>query len=157
MYSKILIPTDGTALSLQAARHAFELAQSHGAAVVLLSVLEAPYYDVASGDNPDALEAELAQEPRATLASLAAEARGLGLAARTLIRRGEPAAEILATVQAEGVDLLAMAAHSHGPIASLLGTSVSQDILRRAGCPVLVIGEQSEGAQAGDPTAAAGV
>lgn len=57
----------------------------------------------------------------------------------TLVRFGEPAAEIAAAAEEEGVDLVAMATHGRSGIGRLVMGSVAEGVLRRLTIPVLLV------------------
>ena len=61
-----------------------------------------------------------------------------GWKARGVVRRGAPLAEILAVVDAEGADVLALGARGCGGVERLLLGSVAQGALARARIPVLM-------------------
>jgi nucleotide-binding universal stress UspA family protein len=52
---------------------------------------------------------------------------------------GRPAEEIVAAAREPGVDLVVMGARGLGPVRRLALGSVSDRVLRRADCPVLIV------------------
>jgi len=73
------------------------------------------------------------------LAPLAAELRSRGVRARTAVRHGEPATEILAGATEAGADLIAMTTHGRSGLGRVLMGSVAEAVLRRASMPVLLM------------------
>ncbi len=68
------------------------------------------------------------------------EAQRLGAAAaRSAMIRGRPAAAIARFAAEERLDLLVVGSHGHGGLHQLLIGSVTEELLRAAPCPVLVI------------------
>jgi nucleotide-binding universal stress UspA family protein len=56
-----------------------------------------------------------------------------------LVREGEPAAEILAAAEQYGADLIVIGATGRGRLAEFLLGSTAEDVIRRAGCPVMAV------------------
>jgi nucleotide-binding universal stress UspA family protein len=56
-----------------------------------------------------------------------------------VLKRGDPARELLVFAEAEDIDLIATGSHGHGPIARAFVGSVSTRIVRGAHCAVLVV------------------
>ncbi len=67
------------------------------------------------------------------------EARRLGAAVRSAMIRGRPAAVIARFAAEERLDLLVVASHGHGGLRQILIGSVTEELVRAAPCPVLVI------------------
>ncbi|MBI4579268.1 MAG: universal stress protein [Planctomycetes bacterium] len=67
------------------------------------------------------------------------ELEGRGLEVTTRIVVGSPVIEIVDEAQAVGADLIVMGSHRHGMIHHLLLGSVSEGVLRRVTCPVLLV------------------
>jgi nucleotide-binding universal stress UspA family protein len=53
--------------------------------------------------------------------------------------RGRPAAAIAQFAAEEGLDLLVVASHGHGGLRHLVVGSVTEELVRSAPCPVLVV------------------
>ena len=60
----------------------------------------------------------------------------------TLVLIGGVAHEICRTAEAQEADLFVMATHGHGGLKHLLLGSVSENVVRDAPCPVLVVRER---------------
>jgi nucleotide-binding universal stress UspA family protein len=58
---------------------------------------------------------------------------------KRVLRSGEPIDEILRAVESEQVDLIVMATAGHDGILDALRGSVTEQVLRRAGCPLLAV------------------
>jgi nucleotide-binding universal stress UspA family protein len=84
--------------------------------------------------TPAAAERELARTVR--------ELRDQHLAARSLLRSGTPADEILATAEAEGASLIVMGTHGRKGMERMLLGSVAEHVARAASRPVLTVGLQ---------------
>jgi nucleotide-binding universal stress UspA family protein len=126
MFGKLLVPIDGSSESAVALAPATALAAALGAAVRLVRV--AP-----SGDDAAF---------RAAVGDLAAVERELGaagLAATSVVREGDPAAEIVAEAGAADADLVIMATHGRSGLARALLGSVADGVLTHSPVPVVLL------------------
>lgn len=156
MYQRILVPTDGSPASERALEHAARLAKvaagggTPPAAVTVL--LAADPHEVrglgALQSTPGAEEAmrvmeQLLQEAEAGVLARAQEilhAQGVSSATTRRVE-GAPAAVIAAEAEAGGYDLIVMGSRGlrlKDEASDLLG-SVTERVLRRVACPVLVV------------------
>jgi len=62
--------------------------------------------------------------------------------AKSLVRAGEPSAEILAEVRRLPADLIVISTHGHSGVTHLILGSVTERLVRSAPCPVLVVREK---------------
>lgn len=143
MYSKILVPTDGSALSQQAAAAAVEFAGATGAEIVAVSVAQ-PYPMIAAEavvvlDTETETRAllEQAQENVDKVAQLA-KAAGVGCSVATALSY-IPHEEIIKTAVDHHCDLIFMASHGRHGLSKLLAGSVTQNVLAYSSIPVLVL------------------
>ncbi len=143
MFKKILLPTDGSALAHKAAEVAAELAQSQGAQIIGLYVID-PFPFIGVGDaSAVGLQAYMSEVQATAGQALAdvrklCEARGVSFAGDT-IERGSPYEGILETAKAEACDLIVMGSHGRKGMQALILGSVAQKVLTHAGLPVMVI------------------
>ena len=100
-------------------------------------VLEGSRYVEVEDPEKRRLEAE------AYLTPIAADLRAKGVRVTTMVRRGEPTAEILAGARAADADLIAMTTHGRSGLGRLLFGSVAEAVLRQADIPVFLM-RQSE-------------
>jgi nucleotide-binding universal stress UspA family protein len=137
----ILVPTDFSEPSTQAVTYAFELAQTVGAQLSLLHVIEVPAYAIEVSLPLEHLE----QDARRELARILPEAETAHVAVTRLVEMGVPAQRILETATAEQVDLIVMATHGRTGLSHLVLGSVAERVVRLAPCPVLTIRPPGEG------------
>jgi nucleotide-binding universal stress UspA family protein len=133
-YDAILVPTDGSAGSERAVRHAVDLAATYDATLHALYVVDegsAPLADV--GDELTALG-----ERAVDLVREAAEDHDLAFVGD--LRRGDPTQEILRYVETAGIDLVVMGTHGRTGIERHLLGSVTERVVRSASVPVVTIG-----------------
>ncbi len=115
--------------------HAIEWARAHLPDARLTAVHMLPW-----AEHPETAVGDAFAEAEERLAT-ALEAAGYGdVEGVVLVRRQTNVAEALATeAAAEGVDLIAMPTHGRTGFARLLMGSVSERVVRAAGCAVLVV------------------
>lgn len=146
MYSRILVPTDGSRLSDKAVREASKLARLAGAAVLLLHVRESFSASPAAENAPISslqkrkIESDVRAAGQAVLDAATKIASGCGIEASTrLVMSSSPFEEILKIAKKESCDLIVMASHGRRGIASLLMGSETQKVLTHTRRPVLVV------------------
>jgi universal stress protein A len=142
----ILAPTDFSDYSKKALRNAFELAQTFGAKLSLLHVLEpAPYLgEFTPPTMGEELLGDLERQASAELARVLPEARQTTIAVTRAVVMGSPSLKIVETAEAEHVDLIVMATHGRTGLSHLLIGSVAERVVRTAPCPVLTIRPPAE-------------
>jgi nucleotide-binding universal stress UspA family protein len=70
---------------------------------------------------------------------VAARAQRSGATASFLVWDGDPAESILAAAEAESADLIVVGSHRRSPMGRAILGSVSDQVVRSASCPVLVV------------------
>ncbi len=140
---RILLATDGSEEAELATRAAVELANSTGSELHLVHVkllpITPPYPEVL-GWREDLECAEM--ETRELLDEQVKKVEeASGIVARAHRLRGEqPAEEIIALAEKLGVGLIVVGSRGRGRIRRALTGRVSDRVVRRARCPVLVVG-----------------
>jgi nucleotide-binding universal stress UspA family protein len=143
MFKKILIPTDGSALSDKSVKAAMAFASATGAAVVGLSVAQLyPFMLMPEAgamldlSTYEEVQDKSAQEAMQKFRELAAQA---ALSFEVVATRGiHPYEEIVKAATAHGCDLIWMASHGRKGLDRLLLGSETQRVLSHANIPVLV-------------------
>jgi nucleotide-binding universal stress UspA family protein len=132
----ILHPTDFSAASHYALELAFSLARDHGARVILLNVVEPPFY----GGEP--------LMPIATLPDLRTEAENWfetlpkpkgNIETKQVIAEGDPVSQILRVAAEEHADFIVLGTHGRTGLSRLLMGSVAENVIRNAMCPVVAV------------------
>lgn len=141
VYKKILVPTDASEYSKRAFTTALQLAKCFDAEIVLMHVTLTAQaywgYTISYGIS-------ISQETLAKNGQLALDATVMGVSTdgvkvRTVLEEGYPVSKILEEIDKENIDLVVMGSHGYGPlIGSMLG-SVSQRVVQKASCPVLLV------------------
>ena len=141
MYKRIMVPTDASVYSRRALITALELARKFQAEVVLLFVTYTP--EAYWGYNP-AYTFQITNEQIEETGdqTLMATLEGIDVGDVPLKKKkiqGHPSTVILEEVKNENIDLIVMGSHGYGPIAQVVLGSVSQRVLRKSTCPVLIV------------------
>jgi nucleotide-binding universal stress UspA family protein len=134
MFTRILVPTDFSKPSDAALAHARSLAESTGATLHVLHVVDNMFLRTVLADPRDYETAALKQlqdrvpvEDRGAPAILVVE------------RSDEPADEITSYARTHDIELIVMGTHGRGRMAHLLLGSVAEKVARTAPCPVLTM------------------
>jgi nucleotide-binding universal stress UspA family protein len=147
MYKHILVPTDGSALSLKAAKEAAELAKSMKAKITTVYVVPPfhPPYDgdgvafTPAGYSPALHEAQHARYADAAFAKVeAAAARANVKVARLKVTGEAPWRSIIDSARTKKCDVIVMASHGRGGIGTLILGSETNKVLAHSKTPVLV-------------------
>ena len=145
MFRNILVPTDGSALSLRAVRQAVQFAREQKARVTGLHVVRA--FEAGMTDDASVLHylspEQYAVRSRAVaqkhLAAVKEAAAAAGVRCELVQASGDyPFEEILRTAQRKKCDLIYMASHGRRGIARLLLGSETSKVLAHSTIPVLV-------------------
>jgi nucleotide-binding universal stress UspA family protein len=135
---RILIAHDGSKSSEKALKKAFQIAETFGSSVTVLSVIPELYLtELMEMDRARILDT-MAKETREMMEKIKAKSKQVK-SLKTVIKQGDPADEILNTAEKMKADVIITGSHGrHGAQRFLLG-SVSSKIVDHAGCDVLVV------------------
>lgn len=148
MYKNILVPTDGSRLSLKAAREAAILAKSLKARITAVYVTE-PYMPPmlsegagmhrTIGEDQASYKAAVARTAKAALKKVQDAAQSARVAFEGVATEGaQPWEGILKTAKQKKCDVIVMASHGRGVIAGALLGSETAKVLSNSKMPVLV-------------------
>ena len=147
MYKHILVPTDGSKLSLKAVKQAAGIAKAAKAKVTALYVIE-PYMPSVTDDSlvpftVARLEAEYKEASEKAAAAALDRAQNAFAPARVACEKvfatdPHPWHGILETARKRHCDLIVMASHGRGGLASVLIGSETHKVLAHSKTPVLV-------------------
>jgi nucleotide-binding universal stress UspA family protein len=143
---KILLPLDGSDVSLGAVRFAIRLIREGlNASLVLANVQEpASLYEMVVAPDAQVLENVSVAAGTHALQSGEELLKLAGMAYECEVASGDPAHTIVDIVERLGCDLVIMGASGMGPLRSALLGSVSHEVLHAAGVPVMIIKAQEE-------------
>ncbi|OGK79405.1 MAG: hypothetical protein A2050_00930 [Candidatus Rokubacteria bacterium GWA2_73_35] len=141
MYKRVTVPLDGSMVAEGIIPFMLEIAGPLDMEIVLLRVLVPVPPTVIEGSRHIEVEdvERRRAEAEAYLAPIAAELRTKGVRIRTMVRRGEPAAEIIAGAREAGSDLIAMTTHGRSGLGRLLFGSIAEAVLRHSDIPVFLM------------------
>ena len=139
---KILLPVDGTELSLHETRFALQLLREGLQATFVLANVQEPatFYEIVTAQSPELIEGA-AMEAGEDLAEPSARLlREAGVAFETAVVQGDPAQAMLELIEIHRCDMVVMGSRALGPIRRLLeGGSVSQRLVQSSPVPVLLV------------------
>ena len=121
---RILVPTDFSDAAGEAVQAAIVMARAFDAGIEILHVTAAIMF------LPPPAEALVEESKRV---------QGAGVLCDTHSIEGTPHTEIVKRAQEIGADLIVMGSHGHGGLAHAVLGSVTERVLHRTPCPVLVV------------------
>ena len=138
---KLLLPVDGSDVSLEAVRVAIRLAKDGlNTSVVLANVQEAAtLYELVVAHDPAVIEQVSAAAGAHTLKAAQALLTQAGIAYETEIASGDPAHTIVDILERYGCDMVVMGASGMSPLRGALLGSVSNEVLHSAHVPVMIV------------------
>ena len=146
MYKRILVATDGSALSKKAVSDAINLAATCGAELIALKVV--PRYPMAyfEGSIPlnakdvARIEGQWVEEAQAAVDAVTKLATAKGVKAKGVVSRSDIVSDaIIAAAKKQKAELVVMASHGRKGIKRLLLGSETQQVLTHCHVPVLVL------------------
>lgn len=146
MYSKVVVPLDGSQLAEGILPHVIELIRERGSQVYLLSVtplalgtlpavVDTPLPPISLREEERRIERELTEYLQTVAKRLEPVAAGVQVS----VRFGRHADEILDFAAGVEADLIAMSSHGRSGIGRWVFGSVADRVLRGAACPVLLV------------------
>jgi nucleotide-binding universal stress UspA family protein len=132
MYTRILVPLDGSQLAEQVLPYVKLLAKGIKCHTELLRVIE---YSPAP-THPRQVTANLTAGAQMYLKKTVASLKGGGLTASSLVHHGDPAPDIVAEAESEPGTLIAMATHGRPGLARWMLGSVTDKVLHAATNPL---------------------
>ena len=135
---KILVPTDFSAHADEAFRTACALAGPLGAEVIVFHIAQPPAVVTAGGE----LLAEPETEPVNLwdrFHNLQAQGAKVRVQQEVIVTHRPGARHILDMLDKQGCDLIVMGTHGHSWMKQRLAGSLTEEVIRHARCPVLVV------------------
>jgi nucleotide-binding universal stress UspA family protein len=141
---KILVPLDFSVCSKKALQYAVPLAKQFGASLALLHVVQEGYPVGGEFATMDYTRCgkELCDLTEKQLAVLAREELSPGVPAATLVRRGNPVQQIVDVARDLEIDLIILSTHGRTGLKHVFLGSTTENVVRGAPCPVLVVREE---------------
>jgi nucleotide-binding universal stress UspA family protein len=135
MFSKIVVPLDGSPLAEGILDRVEQLARIQGGEVQLLRVA---FFSSLPGLDTEEYELKVVRRAEEYLEKISAELVGRGLKVSTHVRYGDPAEEILAHAEKYGT-IIVVSTHGGSGLTRWAMGSVADKVIRRSTKPVLLI------------------
>lgn len=133
---QILVPVDFSECTEKALLYAVPFARQFDATLTLLHVVEPPY--LPASEMGVVVEVESKDDARKELETLRARLAGK-VRCQTMVRKGSAQLEILDAAKELGSDLIILGSHGRTGVERLLMGSTVEKVVRRAGCPILIV------------------
>lgn len=149
MYKRAIVPLDGSEFAESVLPFLRQIAGPLDMEVILVRVVEPAPIPVFP-DPAKAVIRELdarREDAEGYLAPIAADFRAAGVRVTSMVRRGQPALEILTLVREHQADLIAMATHARRGFEHFVFGSVAETLLRVSGIPILLLKPQDHSAK----------
>ena len=140
MYRRILVAVENSSADQTILEHVTGLARLTGAELLLVHVADG--WAARHFDELDLRESEEMKADRAYLEQLGQRLTKEGFTVRTELAKGDPAAELIRTAEAAGVDLIAMSTHGHRFLADLIHGTTADRVRHLVKVPVLLLRAQ---------------
>ena len=145
MFKHILVPTDGSELSQQTARHAIAFAKSIGARITFFSA-RPPYHADYSGEgtlvdfrSPEEFDAATETKAKSILDEICKLATEAGVQSKAVSDVSDvPYRAIIDAAESYACDMIFMASHGRSGLSSIIMGSQTNKVLTNSTIPVLV-------------------
>ncbi len=166
MYTRVLVPLDGSSISVQVLPYAELVANAAGASMELLRALPRYPVDMVREASQDFVEgvppprslaewqsvhAEMNEQARQQLEQVAEPLRARGLTVHTTVTENDPADAITAAASADPGTLIAVSTHGRSGIGRWMLGSVTDKVVRYAQHPTLVVRATGDEPEQGVP------
>ena len=138
----ILVPVDFSDVTDAVVATAGHLARGFNASLRLIHVAPGEPEFIGYEPGPQTVRDHVAQDHRdehRRLQAIGEKLKQDGFQATTLLVQGQPPEKILHEAHRAAADLIVMGSHGHGALYHLVLGSVSDAVLRKAPCPVLLV------------------
>jgi Universal stress protein UspA and related nucleotide-binding proteins len=135
---QIILATDMGPASAAATDEAFRLAAALQARLLAVSVIDPGTLQLPGGRFRSRIDQERARL-EAAASELVLRGRRDHVSTSFLIWEGDPAESIVEAAQSESADMIVVGSHGRGALGRALIGSVSDQVVRRAPCPILVV------------------
>jgi nucleotide-binding universal stress UspA family protein len=149
--TSLLVGTDGSAAATEIVERLGRWGTFAGlpAAVVAVAIPDSPAFELAvslytlGDERLERERAALGEQAETDARDMAAALEGIGITSTAVPRRGDPAAEIVATAKERGSDLIVVGSRGLSGLDRLLLGSVARNVLNGAECSVLIVRKES--------------
>jgi len=138
MYDTIVLPTDGSEATSDAAAHAFSHAEQYDATVHVLSIVELSSGVGTAGRNEEKLDRRRSQR-MAAAERLVEEHAPEGVDVTVAVEFGSPARAITEYMTGVGADLAVMSTRARGGTKRFIFGSITEQVIQASDTPVLAV------------------
>jgi nucleotide-binding universal stress UspA family protein len=144
MFKKILFPTDFSDVSKKAVKYIKQLKGAGAQEVIILHVIDEKELLVLSRVAGQYLQitAQVEKEVAEEMAAIEAEMTAEGFRVKLKVKTGRPFTEIMAAAAEEKASLIIIGSHGKSNIEEMLMGSVSENVIRHARVPLLIISRE---------------
>ena len=144
MFKKILFPTDFSDVSQKAVKYIKQLKGAGAQEVIVLHVIDEKELLVLSRvpDQYLQIKAQMEKEIAKEMAAIEADMTAEGFRIKLKVKAGKPFTEIMMTAADEKVSIIVVGSHGRSNIEEMLMGSVSENVIRHAKVPLLVISRE---------------
>jgi len=139
MYNKVLVPIDGSNISIKAMQHAAEIASKMGATITLFHVVTPLPSSIQSTVYEKQLIDAILDNGKDILDMAKNDLNSIDLAVDTEMVLGEPSFEICQKAKEGDFDLVVIGSRGLGELSGFIMGSISRRVVRHLHCPVLVV------------------
>jgi nucleotide-binding universal stress UspA family protein len=140
LFSKILVPVDGSDNSYRALDAALFLSEKLGSNITVIHVMEdVPVLYIESQKLLSELLENYKKEKQDILSKCSEIATKKGVTIKTVLLQGNPASIILGFSKKEKYDIVIMGSRGMGKFKEIILGSVSSKIVHHSSCPVMLI------------------
>jgi len=138
---KILLPVDGSELSLEAVRFAIRMVLAGLRADAVLANVQEPasLYEMLVAHDPEVIARVSAQAGQHALLSAQALLDAAGVEYECEVAQGDPAHTIIDIAERFACDLIVMGARGTSALRSAMMGSVSNEVLHASAVPVVIV------------------
>jgi nucleotide-binding universal stress UspA family protein len=140
MYKRILVAIENSAADQTILAHVTELARLTGSELLLVHVADG--FAARHFDDLKLRESEEMKADRAYLEELKSRLTEQGLHVDYELAKGDPATELIRTVESRDVDLVAMSTHGHRFVSDMLHGTTADKVRHLVKVPVLLLRKQ---------------
>ena len=138
---KILLPVDGSELSLDAVRFAIRMVRGGLRADAVLANVQEPanLYELLVAHDPEVINKVSDEAGRHTLQSAVALLDAAGIQYECEVAKGDPAHTIIDIAERFACDMVVMGARGNSALRSAMMGSVSNEVLHASPVPVVIV------------------
>ncbi|EMA48122.1 universal stress protein [Halococcus salifodinae] len=147
MFNRVLLPTDGSDAVTPAVETAIDIAETYGAKLHVLFIVDPPSSVSSTSDGftgLDNLLDGLEEEGQHATGKVADKAKDSDIETETAVRRGNPHDDILTYATENEIALIVMGTHGRTGVKRALLGSVTEDVVRHSEIPVLTVHREPE-------------